>query len=135
MPTYKIRNKDCKYYVESSLKEIGWKINDQIQEHFDTRECAVIYSNIESEIETNLSYKQINYISILFDIDNNNDLPYVVEPILRTITNKVMTSGAPHCDSFVFTGAHSTQIGNSFRIEMIARYYQEIGILNGIDEF
>ena len=126
MPVYRKRNKDCKYYVEASLTTMGWKVNSTIQEKLGENECTVIYSQFDNNIDTTESYYDAVWIKIIFDINDNNQIPSVISTIVSNVTKDVESSGAPYCTSFYFGKAQVYPGGTTNRVELNAKYMFEL---------
>lgn len=126
MPVYKPVKKDVKYYVEEGLRKLGWKVNSNIQEKYAEKECAVIYSDFENNIDTNMSYWDRVWIKIIFDANDNATIPDYVTSILHDITGYVEKSAANNCTSFVFGKVQVFPLGMTNRVEMTARYAFEV---------
>lgn len=126
MPTYKVRKKDCKYYTEEAMKKLGYKVNSQLQEKLSKRECCVIYSGIQTQLETQMSYRPTMHIKILFNIDDNNDMEDVCDEILEYVTNYVEQSDAPNKGTFYFIDTNfDPTSGRGFNVEMTAIFMKE----------
>lgn len=130
MPIYKVSKKDCKYYVEEGMRKIGWKVNSNLQEKYAEKECAVIYNSFDNNLDTNMSYWDYAWIKIIFDLNDNAQLPDYITEILHEITSYVEKSGAPNCVSFVFGNVQTFAFGTSTRVEMNARYAFEVDWVN-----
>lgn len=125
MPIYKERRKDCKYYVEKSLQSLGYKTNSTLQEKYADKECAVIYTGFNNQLETQCSYWDKAFIKVIFEISDNNEIPFLIDTIMKKVTHDVEISEAPNCTSFYFNKTDVYPLGQSNRVEMSANYAQE----------
>lgn len=126
MPVYRERTKDCKYYVERSLARMGWKVNNTVQEKMSENECTVIYASFDNNLETTESYYNAAWIKVIFDVNDNNQIPTIINNIVRTVTHDVEVSEAPYCTSFYFGKAQVYPGGTTNRIELNAKYMMEV---------
>lgn len=126
MPIYKERKKDCKYYIEKSLRDMGFTVNDNIQSEMSEGECAVVYTQFDNNIDTQESYWDTVWCKIVFCIHDNNEIPYKIVKILRKVTNDVEDSQAPNCSSFYFGETDVIPLGTTNRVEMNCRYSFEV---------
>lgn len=126
MPKYKVRRKDCKYYAEEAMRKLGWKVNSQIQEKYADKECAIVYTGIHTQLETQMSYRPTVYFKIVFHVDDNNDIFEVNDSIIGYITKYIEDSGADYCTSFYFESTEFIPTpGRSTLVELIGRFYYE----------
>ena len=126
MPIYKERIKDCKYYIERSMREMGFAVNDNYTNEMSEGECAVVYSQFDNEPDTQESYWNTAWCKVVFCIHNNNDIPQKISSVLRKVTRDVEKSEAPACTSFYFTDTDVIPLGTTNRVEMNCRYSFEI---------
>lgn len=122
MPVYKERRKDCKYYVEKALQEIGFKTNSNYNNEQGENEATVVYFDFTNNIDTQESYWDLVWLKIIFTVLDNNEVPYKIRKILRFVTKYVEESGAPNCTSFQFDNVHAPPLGTSTQVEMLCCY-------------
>ncbi len=126
MPTYKTRTKDCKYYTEEAMHNLGWKVNDNIQEKYAKHECAVIYSGYNTTLLTNQSYVPTAYIKIIFEMDDNNEMVQTADEIIDYVTGYVkLDSHAPWSTTFIAESTDFIPNGKSYIGEITFSYYYE----------
>jgi hypothetical protein len=121
-----IRKKDCKYYVERGLESMGFKVNSFQQEKIEPNECVVTVENCNFAVETTSSYYGEIVLRIMLNVDDNNELPYIVVEIMENITRYVEESNAPWCTTFRFLQPEFTEFGETHRVDFICVYSQEI---------
>jgi len=121
-----VRKQDCKYFVERGLERLGYKVNAYLQEKLEKNECSVIYTKVDYKVETTGSYYGDVYISIIYNCDNNNELPYSIIEIYDNITRYLEESGAPWCTSFRFLKPIFKNYADTTNIELQAVYSMEI---------
>lgn len=110
------RRKDCKYYVERGLEKLGYSVNDRLQEKLAQNECTVTYTGCREAIDTTESYYGPFEMCITFQVDDNNEIPYMIMEIMPSITKYVEDSGAPWCTSFRFSKTEVRQLGGTTSI-------------------
>ena len=126
------RNNDCKLQIENSLKKLGFKTNPRVQNSLDNKECVVTFSNMIIDILTNESYDTKIEMCIDFNIDNNNEVPYIVLEMLENITKDVENSEVPWCTSFRFTDInYNPGEGEMVSIKLYAQFYLECDWITG----
>ena len=116
------RTSDCKTEVEASLRALGYDTNPVEQSQLHNKECVVRYSNVSSGIFTQEEYDFVVYIDIEINVDNNNEIPYVVMEIMKNVTHDVENSVVPWCTSFYFEDPVITPLGTSTNIVLRGRY-------------
>lgn len=116
------RNIDCKTEVEKALKKLGYDTNPIEQTQLHNKECVVTYSNVDISVYTQEEYDYNVYIDIEINIDNNNEIPYVIFEITKNVTDDVEQSEVPWCTSFQFTNTSVVSLGTSAAITLTAKY-------------
>jgi hypothetical protein len=125
MPQYKERRKDCKYYVEQGLRSIGYKVNSTVQEKLGSKECYVIYTKFGNEVLTQQSYWSQVFIEVVMNVQDNNDIPFIIDEVLDKITKFVEESQAPQCTSFIFGDIDVNNLGTTSEVVFNAKYKYE----------
>lgn len=134
MPIYKSRNKDCKYYVEKAMRDLGFKVNNNYSNEMAENECAVVYSQFDNNIESQESYWSTAWCKVVFTVSDNDLIPEKITKVLRKVSIDVESSGAPNCTSFYFTDTDVVPLGQSNRIEMNCRYSYEVDWVDPTNE-
>ena len=116
------RTSDCKTEVEKSLKALGYDTNPVDQNSLHNKECVVTYSDVDLSVYTQEEYDYNVYIEIELNIDNNNELPYVIFEITKNVTHDVENAEVPWCTSFQFTNSSPQKLGSSTNITLTAKY-------------
>lgn len=132
MAVYKARRKDVKYYVEEAMKNLNFQTNSNFTNELNENECSVVYTDFDNNIETQESYWDIVWIKIIFNVNDNNAVPYKIREILTYVTKYVEDSQAPNCTSFMFGPVHALPLGTLSQVEMSCCYKLETDwILDG----
>jgi len=121
-----VRRDDCKVIVENTLRELGYDVNADITNVLNAKECVVYYSGIPLDLESQMSYDVNVEITIHLNLDNQNELPYVVGEILANVTEAVEISEVPWCTGFRFTSVQPEMPGSLTTLDMIAVYEIEL---------
>ena len=120
------RQRDVKMAVEEGLKQLGYTVYPQDTGYLQPMECVVRYTGYDHEIITTESYWDSVEIVILYNEDNNNEMPIHIVEILENVTKYVEDSGVPSCTSFKFTRVIPYPNGESTRVEIYATYDFEV---------
>lgn len=126
MAVYKERRKDVKYYVEEGMRKLNFQTNSNYTPEMSENECTVLYGDYDSNVDTQESYWDHQWIQIIFNLNDNNEVPYTIVRIKRFITKYVEASGAPECTSFIFGSCHPVKLGTTTRVEMNCCYKFEV---------
>ena len=121
-----VRHDDCKVVVENTLRSLGYDVNVDKTNVLNNKECIVYYSGIPIDIYTQESYDVNVEITIHLNLDNQNELPYVVGEILANVTEQVEVSEVPWCTGFHFISVTPNQLGSESTIDMVAKYEIEL---------
>jgi hypothetical protein len=108
--------------VEETLRKLGYDVNPEKTNTMNNKECTVRYTGIPIELECQESYSIKLEITIHLNIDNQNELPYVVADILCNTTQSVEVSDVPWCTNFHFINIPIQDLGTEMAIDMIAQY-------------
>ena len=116
------RNVDCKVKVEESLRNLGYDTNPVDQTSLHNKECVVKYDNVDVSVYTQEEYDYAVYITIEFNLDNNNELPYMIFELTKNVTYDVEQAQVPWCTSFQFTNCSCHVLGSSTNVILTAKY-------------
>jgi hypothetical protein len=122
MAIYRPRRKDVKYYVEQAMRELNYTTNSNYTNELSENECTVVYSDFENNVDTQESYWDLIWLKVIFNVNDNNEVPYKIREILRFVTDYVEKSGAPNCTSFMFGTTHAPPLGTLTQVEMNCCY-------------
>ena len=116
------RVSDCKVEVETSLRALGYDTNPVEQTQLHNKECVVRYSDVDTDIYTQEEYDFVIYIDIEINLDNNNEVPYVIMEIMKNVTHDVENTEVPWCTSFYFTKPTVIPNGTLTNVILHGRY-------------
>jgi hypothetical protein len=116
------RTSDCKTEVEKSLRKLGYDTNPVDQTSLHNKECVVTYGDVDLSVYTQEEYDFNVYIEIEFNLDNNNELPYMIAEIVKNVTFDVEQAVVPWCTSFQFTNSSPHKLGQSTNVTLTAKY-------------
>jgi hypothetical protein len=122
MAVYKARRKDVKYYVEEAMRKLNYTTNSNYTNELNENECSVVYNSFDNSVETQESYWDLVWLKIIFNVNDNNEVPYKISNILSFVTKYVEESEAPNCTSFMFGPVHAPPLGTTTQVEMSCCY-------------
>lgn len=117
-----VRTVDCKMKVEESLRNLGYDTNPTDQTSLHNKECVVKYSNVKIDIYTQEEYEMDTFITVEFNIDNNNELPYVIYEMIKNVTYDVEQATVPWCTSFQFVDSDCRELGTTHNVLLTAKF-------------
>lgn len=125
-----VTRKDVRFYLMKSLQNLGFKVNDKYQDAYAPGELAVVYTSVDFSQETTHEYLAHMIMNIIIDIDNSEELPYLVMKIIGTTQEYVENSGAPNCTSFKYSQPYTdnSHFGNTLRVIFPCEWYTYINI-------
>lgn len=106
--------------VENAMKSLGWNAFPADTNNLGPKDCIVRWTNYTFDLLTQESYWGTPEICITFNIENNNELPYIIDEILVNVTDYVESSGAANCTSFKFTHSVVQPLGELTTVELYA---------------
>lgn len=116
------RTVDCKVEVEKSLRKLGYDTNPVDQSSLHNKECVVTYEGVDLSVYTQEEYDAPVFINIEFNLDNNNELPYMIFELVKNVTYDVEQAQVPWCTSFQFTNAVTHNLGTTSNVVLTAKY-------------
>jgi len=122
----KQHRKDCKYYVEEAMEKLGYNVNSRKQNKLENKTCQVYYGDFDTAIVTQMSYWNEIPITIEFDIDDNEDVPYYIMQVQAFITWYVYASQCDYATGFYFNHVHNDFTGESTHVTMIGIWQIEV---------
>lgn len=123
----RIRRKlDVKMETENAMKKLGWNAYPSDTNALGPKDCIVKWTNYTWDLISQESYWGIPELCIKFNVENTNELPYIIAEILENVTHDVEESGADDCTAFKFTRSVIGELGEVTSVELYADIEYEV---------